>query len=232
MILALDTATLTASVALADDRGRALASGAAAVRTHSEQLLPLLDQLLAGLGASMRDVRAIACGAGPGSFTGLRIGLATAKGLAFATGAPLYLVSSLEALVHAALAAGAARDALLVPCVDARKREVFLGFHRAGRQVAPEMVCTPERMASSIAEIAAREHAPVVLFGEGAQRYREHAAVAAPIRDDLPATPPATSIAALAHARRATDPAGDPVASAAPTYIRPPEITPPRPKSV
>ena len=232
MILALDTATLTASVALSGPAGQPLASGAAAVRTHSEQLLPLVDELLRGVGASMRDVRAIACGAGPGSFTGLRIGLATAKGLAFATGAPLYLVSSLGALVHAALATGAPAGALLVPCLDARKREVFLGFHRAGREVAPEMVCAPERIAAAIAEVAAREGAAVVLFGEGAQRYREHAALAAPIRDDLPSTPLATSIAALAHARRLRDAAGDPVASAAPTYIRPPEITPPRPKSV
>ncbi len=232
MILALDTATLTASVALTDDDGRTLASGAAAVRTHSEQLLPLVHELLGGLGASMRDVHAIACGAGPGSFTGLRIGLSTAKGLAFATGAPLYLVSSLGALVHAAMAAGAPTDALLVPCLDARKREVFLGFHRSGQEVAPEVVCAPDRIAASIAEVAARERVPVVLFGEGAQRYRERATLAAPVRDDLPATPPATSIAALAHARRAHDPAGDPVASAAPTYIRPPEITPPRPKSV
>lgn len=232
MILALDTASLTASAAVVAEDGRVLAEGEAAVRTHSEQLLPLVDDVLRRAGVGLGELRGLACGAGPGSFTGLRIGLATVKGLCYATGKPLYLVSSLHAL---ALDASAPPGALLVPCLDARKREVFIGFFRAAEPLLPEAVLPPQDLAAALsagrAAAEARVGGPLelLLVGDGAERYREHAEKAAPVLGGVPQTPRAAAVARLAW-RRSDLATGDALATAAPTYIRPPEITPERRK--
>lgn len=106
-VLAIDTATTLCGVAVQRSAAFALPHHAVrrqAVTTHSEMLLPLIDDSLRELGQTPRDLTAVVCGAGPGSFTGLRIGVATAKGLCFALGLPLVMVSSLEALGAQALA--------------------------------------------------------------------------------------------------------------------------------
>src|SRR6266545_2870940 len=96
-ILALETSTFTASVALlAGDRLITRERGPEG--THSSDLFALLDQVLREGGVRLTELAGIAVGAGPGSFTGLRIAMATAKGLAFAAGKPLWAVSSLAAL--------------------------------------------------------------------------------------------------------------------------------------
>jgi tRNA threonylcarbamoyladenosine biosynthesis protein TsaB len=104
-ILAVDTATPLCGVAvlsLENLREGAVRERAAVrqarVTTHSERLLPLIGERLGELGLRPEELSGVACGVGPGSFTGLRIGLSTAKGLCFALGLPLVLVSSLEAL--------------------------------------------------------------------------------------------------------------------------------------
>src|SRR5687767_10492794 len=96
-IVALETSTFTASIALLDgDRLVVRERGPEGV--HSRDLLALIDEVLAEAGRPLATIDAIAVGAGPGSFTGLRIAMATAKGIAFATGKPLWSVSSLAAL--------------------------------------------------------------------------------------------------------------------------------------
>ena len=152
-ILALDTATLTASVAAWID-GAAAASGEARAETHSEKLLPLVDDVLRRAGLRPADLDAIACGAGPGSFTGLRIGLATAKGLCTALGCPLHLVSSLAAL---AKDAGVVGPVLAV--LDARRKEVFAGLYGPGAK--DEAVLAP-------ADLAAYSVPGAIVVGDGA----------------------------------------------------------------
>ena len=98
IVLAIDTSTLQAGVALWRDGQRRSPSGERLVTTHSEALLAMIDEAFVEAGWRRADVDAVACGAGPGSFTGLRIGLATAKGLCFALGKPLVMISSLAAL--------------------------------------------------------------------------------------------------------------------------------------
>ena len=97
MILALDTTTPQAGVALYE-KGAVLAVRRARVTTHSEDLLRLVDEVLQTAGVKLDQVEALACAAGPGSFTGLRIVMATVKGLCFALGKPLITVSSLQAM--------------------------------------------------------------------------------------------------------------------------------------
>lgn len=98
---------------------------------HSAELLPVLAELLERAGTGWDAVRAIAVGVGPGTFTGLRIGVATARGLAQGLGVPLHPVSSLEALA-AGIAADARPGRPLLPLIDARRHQVFASQHRAG----------------------------------------------------------------------------------------------------
>lgn len=208
-VLALDTATLTASVAAWED-GRVLAAGEARAETHSEKLLPLVDDVLrrAGLAPAALDV--VACGAGPGSFTGLRIGLATAKGLCFALGKPLVLVSSLAAVAAGGLSPGSLTLALL----DAKKHELYAGlFDETLTAVGPEAVLPPARLAAHVAALAAGR--PVVIAGDGALAYPEAAAACGHILEGVRTTPDARAIAALAARHAAAD-----LLTAAPTYIR------------
>ncbi len=117
VILALDTATSVAVVALGDAAGTLRAEHAwRAGYRHGEELLSRIDALLTGGGLGPERIGAIVVGTGPGAFTGLRVGLATAKGLAYGLGRPLVGVSTGEALLAAAVAAGARPPlALLLP---------------------------------------------------------------------------------------------------------------------
>lgn len=231
-ILALDTATLTASVAVVRlDEGRPAVLAAADTDTaaggHSERLMPLIVELVTAAGLTAADLDAIAVGAGPGSFTGLRIGLATAKGLAFATGKPLWLVSSLAALAWSMH--GAPLGPLLVPALDARRGELYAGFYRVDehgvpRSVAPERVMPPQALAAAIAEVCAdaRLLADDVLVAGDALAVHADALAALPPsvrRLDGRTTPPATGVAVVA----AAGDRADGLAHGAPAYLRPSE---------
>ena len=142
LVLAFDTATDRATSALVDD-GEVLGERVSRAST----LLEDVDALLRQAGAHPRDLGALALGTGPGSFTGIRIGLAAARGLALALGVPAAGVSTLDAL-----AAGAPGS---TPVIDAKRREVFVPGPFA---VAPENVELP---------------AGALCVGDGAVRYRE-----------------------------------------------------------
>ncbi len=215
-LLGIDTATLVASAAVWIDG--AVVEGEAVASTHSEKLLPLVDELLRGAGLAPADLDAVACGAGPGSFTGLRIGLATAKGLCFALGRPLVLCSSL-----AALALEAGRGTVLA-VLDARRHEVYAGLYRVDPlpvPIADEVVLPPGDVA---AWAAGRADAVV---GDGAYAYPEAAATWGPLVAGARRTPAAAAVARLAAARLQRGEADD-LTRAEPTYIRHDVATPPR----
>jgi tRNA threonylcarbamoyladenosine biosynthesis protein TsaB len=210
-ILAIDTATLTASVAALD--GDSLAAwGDAHADTHSEKLLPLIDDVLRRAAFAPASLDAIACGAGPGSFTGLRIGLATAKGLCFALGKPLVLVSSLEALAFPE------RGREVLALLDARKREVYAGlFDEDGRRLGPERVLAPDALEAHV-----QAHAPgrrPLVIGDGAAAYPEAAARCGDVDLGVRRTPDARAVARLA-AHHLDAGGADELLTASPTYIR------------
>jgi tRNA threonylcarbamoyladenosine biosynthesis protein TsaB len=129
LVLGIETATVMGGVALVSDTGELL--GEITLRnheSHSERMLPALAWLLATLGLSLRDCAAVAVSQGPGSFTGLRAGIATAKGLAFSLGVPLFGISTLEALAANAPPAAGPVCAVL----NARRGEVFRALFRRG----------------------------------------------------------------------------------------------------
>jgi tRNA threonylcarbamoyladenosine biosynthesis protein TsaB len=144
----------------------------AAAPAHSAELLPLLAGLLERAGTGWDDVRAIAVGVGPGTFTGLRIGVATARGLAQGLGVPLHPVSSLEALA-AGLAAEASPGRALVPLIDAKRRQVFASLYRAQAPLEPEwgpLALGREELLDRLRELTS----PALAAGDWALESREY----------------------------------------------------------
>ena len=215
-LLALDTATLVASVAVARD-GVVVARDAR-VTTHSERLLALVDEVLREAGLAPADLDTIVCGAGPGSFTGLRIGMATAKGLCFALGRPLLTVSSLAALAME----GAPGRVLAL--LDAKKHEVYAGLYDLTRifpgPLTSEAVLPPQRLEAWVADAAG--HLPVRIVGEGALAYPAEAARAGQVLEGARGTPSAARLLALAE-QRIGGGAPDELVVAVPRYLRPSE---------
>jgi tRNA threonylcarbamoyladenosine biosynthesis protein TsaB len=216
LVLAIDTSTLVSSVAVLRG-GDVLAQRDDGVDLHSERLIELIDGALSDAGLALADVDAIAIGAGPGSFTGLRIGMATAKGLCFSTGKPLWAVSSLAAL---ALDGAAALDlpAIVVAVLDARRHEIYAGFYEVTtretlRELASERVMTPDLLAEVVAELGFR--APTIC-GDGAVLHAGAIANAGVVATGARSTPSAASVGKLAQNTDRLD-----VSSvAAPVYIR------------
>lgn len=223
LVAAVDTATLTLSCALVDvvagaaprlrcerterlgaDRGSKAgrreppAADAAARSTHSARLPQALVDLLTAEGLAIPQLEGFAVGLGPGSFTGLRIGLATWKGLAYANRRPIAGASSLAAMALAA-APDAEEGALLVPLLDARKGEVYAGFYRAREggivELADDAALPPRALAARVAAAAAEGQRPAA-FGQGLDAYAADLAGVPRLETEV-ATPPAAAVAAL-----------------------------------
>ena len=131
MILAIETATSVCGVALIENKRIVGSRSTVEKNVHSEKLLPMVDELLAATGATLGGLKAIAVSIGPGSFTGLRIGLSTAKGMAMALNLPIIPVSTLDALAQHITDAGTLSSASTIcPLIDARRDEAFYAFYR------------------------------------------------------------------------------------------------------
>lgn len=168
-ILLIETSTALCSVALAED-GRIVATRESAEpRVHAAMTAPYVREVLGDL--SVRDLDAVCVGKGPGSYTGLRVGVSTAKGLCFGAGIPLLSVGTLDTLVYQAKAEGLLPDGCLhvVPMIDARRMEVYSAVFtpdaRQIRETRPEIIG-----ADSFADILAQ--GPVLFIGDGAEKCR------------------------------------------------------------
>ncbi|MFH1148769.1 MAG: tRNA (adenosine(37)-N6)-threonylcarbamoyltransferase complex dimerization subunit type 1 TsaB [Pseudomonadota bacterium] len=219
-ILAIDTSGSAGSVALTQDETVLAEYSLLSRETHSRRLLQAVDYLLARAGISLKEIDCLAMTLGPGSFTGIRIGLATIKGLAQSLRKPAIGISTLDAL--SANFPFASRPVL--PIIDARRKQVFTATYRPDdkgrlKKVSPERVVSPDALAAAIKE-------EVILAGDGAALYRDlfqtelgENAVFAPgplsfIR--------ASCVAYLALERYRAGKMDD-VASMTPVYVRPSE---------
>jgi tRNA threonylcarbamoyladenosine biosynthesis protein TsaB len=229
-LLAFDTATPTARLAVISPAGECLAQRQKTAARHSANLLGLVDEVLREVGIRVAGLSAIACGGGPGSFTGLRVGLAVAKGLALPTGLPLVLVSSLRALA-CDLAEAAPATSLLLPCIDAGKGEVYARLYVGGAvpraQGDADWVLSPADLCRLAGEAAAGR--PLVAGGSGVDRYLEvvRGALGASAVHPSLAGPSAQAIGRLARERLARGEHDD-IETAVPRYGRPPDITRPK----
>ena len=161
-------------------------------------------ELLQAEGLAIPDLGGYVVGLGPGSFTGLRIGLATWKGLAYANKKPIAGASSLAAMALAA-APGAEPGAVLVPLLDAKKSEVYAGFYRVTDggivEVADDAALPPEALTARV-EALAKDGARPLAFGEGLLAHPAALAAQPRLATEI-ATPPPLAVAALVAERLA-----------------------------
>ncbi len=199
-ILAFDTCTPTASVAVVDGEVTLAEINASVEARHGETLLPRIEKVLERAGLDLASLDLLAVGIGPGSFTGVRVGLATAKGLALASGKPLRGVVSLRTMARGAYGADVP---LVAPVLDAYKGEVYsalYAYSAAGeieQRLAP-LHAPPEQAAPVLAR--ALDGAPVLLCGGGARRYSE--TLLSPLDDGARLADPARDLPNAVHLAR------------------------------
>ncbi|MDG1401411.1 MAG: tRNA (adenosine(37)-N6)-threonylcarbamoyltransferase complex dimerization subunit type 1 TsaB [Candidatus Binatia bacterium] len=234
ILLGIDTATSTGGVGIVragDGESRILADDSrVAGRTHGAMILEQMDAALATAELELSEVDVFAVANGPGSFTGLRVGMATAKSLAWACGRPLIGVPTLEAWAGRAISiddtAAAGADQVIGVVLDARKGEVYRAAFASDpgasqlRRILPEAVVAPEACADSLLSLVGAG-STVRLLGDGPARYTEAFSSLASLKqvpmDTLP--PSGGAVASLAASRALAGDFDDP-RRLAPLYVR------------
>ena len=165
LMLAFDTATLVSTVALATENKVLAEFTLQTTKTHSEKLLPAIDMICRFAGVSVPEIEAVAVSSGPGSFTGLRIGLTTAKAFCYANSLPLISVPTLMGLAYNF----AGSNQLIAPVLDAQKGNVYTAFYRfeAGQiqEVLPVSILSAMEFSRKISEIGQ----PTIVLGEATE---------------------------------------------------------------
>ncbi len=224
VVLGIDTATWTAAAGVVRD-GEVLADAVhREERSHTRSLTQLVERVLADAGLAITDVEGLAVSIGPGSFTGLRVGLALAKGIAFAGGVPIAAVPTLEAL---AWAAGAAAGETVCAALDARKQEVYAALFTmtadGPRRETPDEALRP-------AALAARLRPGCILVGDAGDVYGSVLGERAILRPFATHHPRGAVVARLGWQRLLAG-AAEPIGPLEPVYVRPPDAELPRPGS-
>jgi tRNA threonylcarbamoyladenosine biosynthesis protein TsaB len=226
IVLALDTATAATVAAVQVGEGPAVEArddpAPGSRPNHAARLLALAEQALGAAGVGWQDLDRVAVGVGPGSFTGLRIGVSTARALAQSHAIPLVAVSTLRALALAATPERDPRPVLAV--IDARRGEAFAAaWSGGGEPLLPPSAYPPEALARRAAGLSAA----LLAVGDGAIRFRpelESAGLSVPADDSALHRVQGASLCRLGVA-------GEPVDREAllPDYLREPDAKPPRP---
>ena len=216
-ILAVDTATEACSAALLVG-DKLFSRWEEAPRDHTRKILPMVQAVLEDAGISLSDLDAIAFGRGPGSFTGVRIGISVAQGLAFGAGVPLIGISTLAAMAQGAYRLDGAEQVLTA--IDARMNEVYFGRYELidGRMqlVGDEVVSDP----AALVDVRGKLAGPVTCVGTGFETYGETlSGLADELAESQVRFPAAVDMLPLA---RAAWLAGEavPVEQATPVYLR------------
>ncbi|MBI5194838.1 MAG: tRNA (adenosine(37)-N6)-threonylcarbamoyltransferase complex dimerization subunit type 1 TsaB [Nitrospirae bacterium] len=215
-ILALETATMAGSAAIVSDEELIGEIRVNISVAHAERLMPSIEYLLNASRISIKDIDAFAVSIGPGSFTGLRIGLSTAKGFSYSTGRPIISVPTLDAFARTLPFC----PHFICPLLDARKNEVYAGLYKWERGICTKIV--PET-AINPADFLRQIKGPAVFMGEGAKIYRKFiedvlgdAALFAPAAKMIPS---ASAVGEIALEKLKEGTIADPV-SLAPFYLR------------
>ena len=165
-VLSADTSTSFLTVAVCDEQGILAETNVQCGRAHSERLVETMQWVLKQANCTLEELDALAISVGPGSFTGVRVGVATFKGLAFAANKPLVGVPTLDAMANLL----GVTDGLVCPLIDARMQEVFGALFQFSNgirtKILPDRVCPVELLLSE-------GDGPLFLLGDGATIYRD-----------------------------------------------------------
>ena len=216
-VLALETATLTGGAAIVDDSAGLIGEVRIDVKVaHSERLMPSVEWLLEASNLTIEEIDAFAVSIGPGSFTGLRIGVSTVKGFAYAANKPIVPVPTLDAMAGMFTFC----PHIICPMLDARKNQIYTALYKwegtRCEKIMPEVAADPVEFLGQINET-------VVLTGDGSETYRE--LIVSTLKDNAvfaPATkmsPSAAAVAEIAVEKIKRGITADPV-SLTPFYIR------------
>jgi tRNA threonylcarbamoyladenosine biosynthesis protein TsaB len=238
-IVGIDTATTATSVAVLVPGGREVERRDDPARDerprHAETLQPLLEQALAQAEVGWKDVARICVGTGPGGFTGLRLGISTARALAQGHGLPVVGVASLEALARGIELVSVKELQLpghpdlhgpVLAMIDARRGEVFAAMYRHHRETMEPVAIAPAELATRLAARREWGRSPMLAIGDGAVRFRaelERAGVAVPSDGSRVHRVSALMICRLGRAREPVD-----RDALLPDYRREPDATPPQ----
>jgi tRNA threonylcarbamoyladenosine biosynthesis protein TsaB len=222
IVLAIDTATLVCSTALLSEEKLLAEYTLNIKKTHSQRLMPLIDRMLRDSEVAKEKIDAIAVARGPGSFTGVRIGVATARALAQGLGVPAVGVNTLEALAEAV----PAEDSLVCPLLDARREQVYTALYRRGKNWSEPLI---EPCALAVEELAAtlkRYGERIYFLGDGLTAYS--GILRSWLKDSFqPLIPPLVlnraSLVARCGLNRLQKKGAPPLEQLLPLYIRAPE---------
>lgn len=226
-ILGFDTATRATAVALADDTGAVLEARDDPARGHRprhvSRLLPLCGEVLERAGIGFQDLERLAVGIGPGTFTGLRIGVATARALAQAGGIPVVGVSTLRSLALNAQSDNSPPELNAVAAVlDARRGEAFAAVWRSDQlEALAEPLIAPAAFTPDTLSVGLSTLRPVLAIGEGAVEFREVLESSGAIVPDDEAE--LHRVTAAGHCRIARQLPGADPAQITPQYLRLPD---------
>lgn len=173
-ILGIESAALVASVAILDEDITIAEYTTNFKKTHSETLLPMLDEIIKMTGIDCSELSAIAVSGGPGSFTGLRIGAACAKGLGLALDLPLIHVPTLDAMALNIYSS----DAIIVPIMDARRNQVYTGIYKNDCNleiIKYSMAVAIDELFEILRDLDNKEEIKKIIFlGDGVPVFREY----------------------------------------------------------
>ncbi len=226
-ILALDTATSACSVAIRVDGNTIATAFEAMTRGQSEALMPMVLQVLSESALQVGDFDLIAVTCGPGAFTGLRIGLAAARGLALASGVPCCGITSTEAIAEAAAQFKDPDQGILV-ALDSKRADIYVQiFNPQGEALSVPEAVAPEQISQRLD--ACGLAGPLVIAGDAAPLALDLLHQAAPGRaivlSSAPGVPDARFVAQIAERFKRT---GQPLADTSPLYLRPPDAVIPK----
>lgn len=214
-LLLIETATQVCSVALAADAGIIAHRESEEANAHSSHLAPFIDEMLREAGLAMRDLDAVGVSSGPGSYTGLRIGVSSAKGICYALGIPLVAIPTLQSMAELYYSRRPEYDGMVCPMIDARRMECYTAFfNRNGllRDTAADVIT--EGIYDEYLD-----RGEVTFIGDGAAKTRELLGLHPNARFDAGFRPAAEGMAAAARRKLAAGATED-VAYFEPFYLK------------
>ncbi len=172
-VLAIESSAVTASVAIVTDEVLTAEYTMNYKKTHSQTLLPMIDEICKMTDVDVNSIDTIAVSVGPGSFTGLRIGVATGKGIALATGAKMVEVPTLEAMAYNFYGTGTKQ--IICSIMDARRSHLYMGMYQFGKDGQLETLHDSDQLSfEEVCEICNKQTAPIVFTGDGIDAAKDY----------------------------------------------------------